>query len=741
MSPATELLPAEPSAPRRGVSPLLWVGGTVVAFHLLLFVVSVASLTFVASKSDSKFASLALEHHRAFLFWTNVDLLRGYALVSLGYTLLLYPAVAFWTRNLQRVTRWSVVWRTCALGAVLIGYCWLRLIQSRPYFLTAENYNHWYFNMLDGLPAGARQRVFFIIFTLLPAAVWFLAAVFYGSRVLRWMLRGWPVGRAAGVSAATCGLLVGGWFAAPAFEADHQVATRQSGPPNVLVLASDSLRADRLSCNGYHRPTTPNIDRLATKSVNFSKMMTPIASTLESMTTIMTGQYPHTHGIQHMYPSKLLVNRALDQSPKLPEILGRNGYKTVAMGDWCAGIFNVMPLGFQQVQASDFDDFKLYMAQAVYMAHFIIPLYFDNDVGYWMFPRLQSFASYVTPEVVTERLNDRLASESQSDKPFFITAFYSCTHIPYYCPPPYQSLYSDPKYNGKNKYKMDFNVDAFIRGAGIEEEFKRMPPHEVQQIRDLYDGAVTFFDDQVGQALAALEKNGLAENTIVIVMADHGDDLFEPNTTFSHGLSFNGGDQTNNLPFIMHVPDGRFQPAKVPRLARTIDIAPTLLDVLGLPPEPRFEGSSLTPYLNEPAGDMSLAFFGETSYLFFKRQVPNEEPLSIAPLEQTTQIDPEFNYHFVLKNTFEEDVLRTKERCLRTEHWKLVFTPGVHHDIWRLFDLRTDPHCERDIKLHNPQVWQRMEEKLRLWVDQKKESTIGEIFPEGEPDAVLLPKT
>jgi Sulfatase len=469
-------------------------------------------------------------------------------------------------------------------------------------------------------------------------------------------------------------------------------------------------------------------------------MMTPIASTLESMTTIMTGQYPHTHGLQHMYPSKLLVSRALRSAPALPEILGRNGYKTIAMGDWCAGIFHVVPLGFQQVQASDHDDFKLYMAQAVYMAHFIVPLYFDNDFGYALFPRLQSFASYVTPNLVTERLVERLDAETQSDRPFFMTAFYSCTHIPYYCPPPYHLRYGNPGYNGRNKFKMDFNVDAFIRGTGIEEEFKRLPPHEVQQIRDLYDGCVNFFDDQVGRVLAHLEKTGLDRNTIVIISSDHGDDLFEPNTTFSHGLSFNGGDQTNHMPFLIHVPGSKFSPGKVDKLTRAVDIAPTLLDLLELSPEPRFEGTSLMPYCARHDADLSLPFFGETSYLFFKRTVPGEEPLSLAPLETATFIDPDFSFHFVLKSQFEQEVLRTKQRCLRTEKWKLVFTPGLHRDIWQLFYLPTDPHCEKPVQLQNPAVWRAMEEKLKLWVDAKQECRIRDIFPDGEP-AVTLPES
>lgn len=729
-----------PAAPPHRIRVLAWVALTIVAMHALLFVASMATLTVVASISDSKFAGLALEHHRTFLLWTNLDLLRGYAVVAAAYTLLIYPAVRLWLRGRTARTRRAVVWRTVVLSLLLMGYSWLRLIQSRPYFLTAENYDHWYFELLSGLPEELRSRVYFLLFDFLPALAWLAVAVFYGARLLARMVPGWPLTRAAGAALASCLLLIGGWAAAPRFRPPPRVVSTAQRPPNVLVLASDSLRADRLSCNGYGRPTSPHIDRLAERSVNFQKMFTPIASTLESMTSLMTGQYPHTHGLQHMYPSRLLVSRMLQNAPALPGILSKNGYRTMAAGDWCAGIFHVVPLGFQQVQASDFDDFKLYMAQAVYMAHFIVPLYFDNDFGYWMFPRLQSFASYVTPEVVTERVMERLDAETKSDQPFFITAFYSCTHIPYYCPQPYHGRFTRPDYHGPNKYKMNFNVDAFIRGTGIDEEFRSWPPSEVRQISDLYDGCVNFFDDQVGRILQHLEQTGLDENTIVIITSDHGDDLFEPNTTFSHGLSFNGGDQTNHLPFILHVPDGRFPPRRVTQITRTIDIAPTLLDVLGLPPEPRFEGTSLLPCLQEgDEADLDLAFFGETSYLFFKRTIPGEagEPYSFVPLEEAAYIDPDFNYHFVLKDRYHMDVLRSKQRCLRTRHWKLVFTPGVERDIWHLFHLPSDPHCERPVQLQHPEVWRAMEEKLRLWVDGKRESRIAEIFPDGEPGLIL----
>jgi hypothetical protein len=67
---------------------------------------------------------------------------------------------------------------------------------------------------------------------------------------------------------------------------------------------------------------------------------------------------------------------------------------------------------------------------------------------------------------------------------------------------------------------------------------------------------------------------------------------------------------------------------------------------------------------------------------------------------------------------------------VRTEDWKLVYTPGVHHDIWRLYDLRTDSHCERDVKHAYPNVLRAMRAKLLQWTDERRESRICEIFPD-----------
>ena len=107
-------------------------------------------------------------------------------------------------------------------------------------------------------------------------------------------------------------------------------------------------------------------------------------------------------------------------------------------------------------------------------------------------------------------------------------------------------------------------------------------------------------------------------------------------------------------------------------------------------------------------------------------------------MDETTYIDPEFDFHFVLKDKYQEAVIETKERCLRTGRFKLVYTPGKKGPIFRLFDLAADKHCERDVKKQFPQVFERMKAALVKWRDQHQESRISDIFA-GEDEFAIKP--
>jgi arylsulfatase A-like enzyme len=514
-----------------------------------------------------------------------------------------------------------------------------------------------------------------------------------------------------------------------------QAAVRTDPRPNILILASDSLRADHLSVNGYHRPTSPNIDALAARpgAVNFSKCFTPIASTLESCTSLMTGQYPHTHGLQHMFPNKTQVEHMQANSPTLAAQLQSSGYSARAMGDWCGAVYDLLHLGFKERDVSTYDNFQVYMTQAAYLTHAVLPLFFDNEVGHSLFPDLRSCAMLVTPEVVTQRLKRSLTSAAAEQKPFFIKAFYSTTHLPYTVDPPWSKKFTDPEYRGHNNGKVQFDLGAFIADVDSAAKLRETQDSEIQQIIGLYDGCVAKFDATVGEIVAHLEKTGLLRNTIVIVTSDHGDGLFEPGCSLGHGLTFNGGDQDTNIPAVFYIPGRNTPPQKVEQIIRTIDFAPTLLDYAGLPRDSRMDGISVRPLLEGKKLSKNPAYYGETSYLFCKRQIPNEEPLFIPAMEDTTFVDPSFSFHFVLKDAYQDKVLQTKERCVRTQDWKLVFTPGKYYDIWRLFHLPSDPRCQKPLQLLRPEVAAPMKKALLTWMREKREMSIGEIFPEGEP--------
>jgi arylsulfatase A-like enzyme len=722
---------SESSAPaRRAVSVTRWVFLSVLLCQLLVFAGGIVVLMLGAGSMNNKFRDVALDRFQWYLASINLEvLLKGYLPVCLVLGVLLLPAVYWMVRKKERPGRWSVFWRTSLLCALITLFLSLRMVYERPYLLDGLGGSHWLLSVRDAIPVFIRERLFPMLAEWLPLVSLVAVVYYYLNALLYRCAPQWPAGTRRMTAFAKLAVLGAACWAIPSWTGRAEVTTRTDKRPNVLIIGSDSLRADHLSCNGYHRVTSPTIDALAKQSINFQKCFTPIASTVESTTTMHTSQYPHTHGLQHMFPNRAQVERVAQKSPKLAQLMRDQGYDTRVMGDWCAGVFEVLPLGFEKVDGTTFDNFKVYMSQAIYMAHPVLPLYFDNPVGYWLFPKMESSAFFVTPEVVTDRAVERLAQQAKSDKPFFWEIFYSCTHIPYTAAGKYGKLFTDPNYEGPHKHQFDFHVDTWIGSTDAGEVWQSMPEKDVAQITGLYDGGVRRFDDCVKRIIDQLKATGQYENTIILVTSDHGDDLFEPNCTFGHGMSFNGGDQNNHIPAVLYVPGKEPLARNVPQITRTLDFAPTILDLCGIPSDPGMEGVSLRPYIETPASDLGLAFFGETSYLFCKRYIPGEEPLHIEPMTSTTFIDETFDCHFVLQDEWQPKVLETKERCLRTERWKFVFTPGKNKDIHRLYDVQSDPHCQKDVGPLYPEVRDAMKRALKKWMVLKQESTVQEIFP------------
>jgi arylsulfatase A-like enzyme len=701
----------------------------VAIFLAFQYACGIWNLTFSQNAMSNKFTVLAKDKYLVFLLGQNLRVLCAYMILWIIGVVLVYPIASLAQK------KWLTTILSLAYSFAIHTFFVLRLSQSRPYFLHDAEFGNWYYKIVQSIPTWLNQ-FFFVIFPVIFLGV---IAIYYSYKFLKSNFS-ITIKIILGFGAFLC---LGIFFLTKKTENTHltEQLAHNLNKKNIIIIGSDSLRGDRIGFNGYkpirdnnktNGGVSPTIDSLASNSQVFTKCFTPIASTLESNTSLQTSTYPHTHGLRHMYPNREQLEKTNQSIKSIGEILKGNNYTTCAIGDWCAGFYQVIPLGFNDVSVSSFDNFKIYMTQAVVMAHFAVPLYFDNQIGYKIFPEIESFAQFVTPNVVTDRVDKKITTLAASKNPFYMHVFYSSNHLPYRSKEPYCSMFSDPNYSGKNKTAVDFDIDSFIGSTDLESKWKVLSKEDMQQINALYDGCTRQFDDCIKQILDSLKRNGLDKNTIVIINSDHGDDLYEPGATLGHGLSFNGGDQTNHTPMIIYIPEIAAQ--RFDQITRSIDVAPSLLELLDIDRPTQWEGKSFASWITKKNAPSSRPFYAETGFPFIQFRVENVKRPKLPPMDELTTIDDSFNYAFVLKPKFESLLVSAKQRMLRSERWKIIYTPTINGDAnYRLFFLPNDPHCERNIGLENSKILATMKSAINIWITEKRELSIEEIFPDGEP--------
>ena len=319
-----------------------------------------------------------------------------------------------------------------------------------------------------------------------------------------------------------------------------------SRAPSILLLSLDTLRADHVGTFGYERETTPFLDAFAEKSLVFEHALSPAPWTLISHMTMLTGLYPHQHGV-------VTGDWALaDATPLLAQRLSRAGYQTIG----------------------------LYYEGWIHARH-------GFDRG---FDHFESHASVREAEQHLERVLDDL----DPARPFFLFLHLFDIHCgpldpehrgPIYdCPAPYDSMFVEGASEllpdmpeGKLwLYKGDFSSDA-LRG-----------------LTALYDGGIRYVDDTLRRWFADLERRGLLEEMLVIITSDHGESLGQR----GNGINDHGGAYQEGLhvPLLVHLP-GQNVGRRVVAPAHLVDIVPTILKAAGLPADARLPGRILTEEL------------------------------------------------------------------------------------------------------------------------------------------------
>ncbi len=351
---------------------------------------------------------------------------------------------------------------------------------------------------------------------------------------------------------------------------------RHRPPPNIVLIVIDTLRADHLGCYDYHRPTSPHIDRLAAAGTLFERAHSVAAYTRPSTASILTGLYPSVHGaITH-------ADAIAQGASTLAERLRQAGYSTT--GYQRNG--NVSEKfgfgrGFDTYQAVD----KTFWRR-------LKTAWRESNPGR-KFSQETHYVSQTDDSILTGRAVPFLRDVERF--PFFLYLHLSGPHDPY-SPPAAAASFLDAPLTPTAELFYQQPVKSQVENGSVLEQMRRgrLPVDELtrRQLVDLYDGEVAHSDRQIGAILEALEAEGLAGDTVVVVTADHGEELWD-HDDLGHGHS--GYQELLHVPLVIAGPG--IERRRVAEPVSLIDLTPTILDLAGLPVPEQLAGKSLVAVL------------------------------------------------------------------------------------------------------------------------------------------------
>ncbi|MBN2582075.1 MAG: sulfatase, partial [Planctomycetes bacterium] len=357
---------------------------------------------------------------------------------------------------------------------------------------------------------------------------------------------------------------------------------------NVLLVMFDSLRVDHLAVNGHPVIRTPNFDRFAQEGTVFARNYAEFPITIPSRTAFFCGTYTFTN--RPWSPLR-------PHDTPLAEVLQRAGYQTGLITDSPTGqsMWN-MGRGFEtftyftegpchapvvEGRQADFGPYSVVEADVA-----------DREsarrfLGNTRINRQWSMETHgcYSPDIMT-RAAEKWFDGYDGRRPFFLVLDYFDPHEPWDPPEPYMSMY-DPDYAGK-RYAMP-----------TQPEIDYLTPEELQQVRHLYMGKVTQVDDQLPALWKKLDERGLSDDTLVVILSDHGEMLGEHNQMRKFGVPLY--DELATCVMMMRLPGTVPVGKRVTGLTQNIDLMPTLLDLLEVDERPQADGLSLRPILEDKA--------------------------------------------------------------------------------------------------------------------------------------------
>ncbi len=434
---------------------------------------------------------------------------------------------------------------------------------------------------------------------------------------------------------------------------------KSDGSRNVILILTDTLRADYLSCYGFEWNTSPALSRLASGGALFERHISQSTWTLPATASLLTGLYPSSHGAN-------AEGSALPDEPvTLAESMKRAGYRTAAFTE---NRYVTPRFGFGQ----GFETFRpfwdpwLYKSTLLFRVSRRVPHFDLTDKE--IYPDDLHDPAQLRWDAATTV--DRALSwlDKTGDAPFFLYVHFMNPHGPY---GPREYLLEDPARPAERL--LDHPRD---KGGPypLRPRAEALADATRESLIKLYAADIRYVDNAVGRLLAEVDRRGLRDETLVIFTADHGEEFYE-HGSWNHGAST--FQSIVHVPLIVSCPGLIDEGIRVHPVTRTIDVMPTILELTGRDVPERVQGRSLRGHLGLGAAPAPLAAYTEGAHH------TSEEPIA---LESVT-----------------------------TEEWKLMRVAVADDEAVLLYDLANDPGEITDLAAARPAMRDSLLRELGRW--------------------------
>ncbi len=421
---------------------------------------------------------------------------------------------------------------------------------------------------------------------------------------------------------------------------------------NFFVLLVDCLRADHLHCYGYGRQTSPEIDSIAKQGFLFEDCIAQALNTKPSVTSLLTSLYPSVHKARHpidvLDPENYSDYQYKKKLKNLPQWLRENQFETMA--------FETNPhikkkFGYEY----GFDKFEF--------------------VGHW-----------ANAEEVNKKI---LKNVKQAKKPVFSFVHYMDVHAPYQVP---KKVVEYKPTEGKNVW----------RTGVIDEEINL---HDLEYTIARYDEQINYVDQHIGDLIKKIDEMNSGRNVFVLT-ADHGDSFMD------HGAMDhwqNLYEELVHIPLILRLPG--VEGKRVRETVRSIDIAPSILELAGLKPE-RMQGESLVEFF-KGNGKSRIAFSENQSDQRIGSFTVKQKSVRT---DKWKYIISEKRFEPKLNSRLLKDLAKWAFKgILKRERFEVFFSNST---IEELFNLETDPDETKNLSDKEKQVLEEMKNKLKSFEEE-----------------------